>query len=46
MIISGSNFGGTRPIVTFGDRVVKVTRHSAREVVVEIPEGVPMGAIA
>ena len=24
MIISGSNFGGTRPIVTLGDRVVKV----------------------
>ena len=43
MIISGSNFGRTRPIVTLGDRVVKVRRHSAREVVVEIPEGAPMG---
>jgi hypothetical protein len=45
MIISGSNFGGTRPIVILGDRVVKVRKHSAREVVVEYPrasQGAPI----
>ena len=39
LIISGHNFGATRPTVMLADQVLEVKHHSEHEVVADLPQG-------
>ncbi|MGH6636126.1 MAG: IPT/TIG domain-containing protein [Gammaproteobacteria bacterium] len=41
LVISGENFGSASPLVRLGDEPVDVTRFAPKQIVVDLPTGIP-----